>query len=143
MTRHSLLPCKAAGLALIAAGLLAAPLQRSRGGAKPATRTETAASRRVTVSSRSGVPGTLHNLVADSGQINAPTVLSPELPGVNGTTGLSATPGGPACPSRADPTSGVPPGLKVSALTAWGFPCCVRSPCTDMPSSLPRWPAGF
>ena len=24
-----------------------------------------------------------------------------------------------------------------------GFPCCVRSPCTDMPSSLPRWPAGF
>ncbi len=25
----------------------------------------------------------------------------------------------------------------------WGFPCCVRSPCIDMPSSIPRWPAGF
>ncbi len=23
-----------------------------------------------------------------------------------------------------------------------GFPCCVRSPFTDMPSSIPRWPAG-
>jgi len=21
----------------------------------------------------------------------------------------------------------------------WGFPCCVRSPCADMPSPLPRW----
>jgi len=42
----------------------------------------------------------------------------PELPGVNGTTGLSATPGGPACPSRAS-------GWGSRALTAWGFPCCV------------------
>ena len=23
-----------------------------------------------------------------------------------------------------------------------GFQCCVRSPFTDMPSSLPQWPAG-
>ena len=23
-----------------------------------------------------------------------------------------------------------------------GFPCCVRSPCTGMLSSIPRWPAG-
>jgi hypothetical protein len=21
----------------------------------------------------------------------------------------------------------------------WGFPCCVRSPCANMPSPLPRW----
>jgi hypothetical protein len=45
--------------------------------------------------------------------------------------GLSDTPGSPACPSRA---SGW-----VHAPAAWGFPCCVRSPCTDMPSPLPRW----
>jgi hypothetical protein len=44
---------------------------------------------------------------------------------------LSDTPNGPACPSRA---SG-----RVHALRRWGFPCCVRSPCTDMLSPLPRW----
>jgi hypothetical protein len=25
------------------------------------------------------------------------------------------------------------------APTAWGLPCCVRSPCADMPSPVPRW----
>ena len=32
--------------------------------------------------------------------------------------------------------------LRVTRPHRWGFPCCVGSPCTDMPSSLPRWPAG-
>ena len=37
------------------------------------------------------------------------------------------------------------PGLSLAGVrlghapTAWGFPCCVRSPCADMPSPLPRW----
>src|ERR1700704_4271089 len=36
------------------------------------------------------------------------------------------------------------PGLSLAgvrlahAATAWGLPCCVRSPCADMPSPLPR-----
>src|SRR5260370_8409527 len=24
----------------------------------------------------------------------------------------------------------------------WGFPCCARSPCTDMPPPFPRWDHG-
>ncbi len=40
--------------------------------------------------------------------------------------------GGPACPSRASGLGEVP-------AHRWGFPCCVRSPCADMPSPLPRW----
>jgi hypothetical protein len=37
------------------------------------------------------------------------------------------------------------PGLSLAgvrsshALRCWGFPCCVRSPCADMLSPLPRW----
>ncbi len=62
------------------------------------------------------------------------------------STVLRASPpprGEPRVRGRARP---VPRGRPVEgprALTAWGFPCCVGSPCTDMPSSLPRWPAGF
>ena len=32
--------------------------------------------------------------------------------------------------------------LRVTHPHRMGFQCCVRSPFTDMPSSLPRWPAG-
>ena len=32
--------------------------------------------------------------------------------------------------------------LRVTHPHRMGFPCCVQSPFTDMPSSLPRWPAG-
>ena len=32
--------------------------------------------------------------------------------------------------------------LRVTHPHRMGFPCCVRSPFTDMPPSLPRWPAG-
>jgi hypothetical protein len=32
--------------------------------------------------------------------------------------------------------------LRVTRPHRMGFQCCVRSPFTDMPSSLPRWPAG-
>ena len=37
------------------------------------------------------------------------------------------------------------PGLSLAGVRLaahrhrWGLPCCVRSPCTDMPSPLPRW----
>ena len=47
------------------------------------------------------------------------------------TTGLSATPGGPACPSRAS-------GRDLASLR-WGFPCRSSFPWVDMPSPLPRW----
>ena len=59
----------------------------------------------------------------------------PALPGIDGTAGLSATPFG---------VRPVPLGRPVefTRLTAWGFPCCFGSPNPDMPSSLPRWPAG-
>jgi hypothetical protein len=32
--------------------------------------------------------------------------------------------------------------LRVTRPHRLGFPCCVVSPFTDMPSSIPRWPAG-
>ena len=44
----------------------------------------------------------------------------PALPGITGTTSLSATPFGPACPSR---VSGWCPHHH-----RWGFPCCVGPP---------------
>ncbi len=53
--------------------------------------------------------------------LNSGPFPRPVLPGVGGTTGLSATPGGPACPSRAS-------GRRSRASTARGFPCCVGSP---------------
>jgi hypothetical protein len=39
---------------------------------------------------------------------------------------------GPACPSRAS-------GWRSRASADRGFPCCVCSPCVDMPLPLPRW----
>ena len=77
MTCYSLLPCKAAGLALIAAGFLAAPPTAIKGWGQADDpdgdcRFE-ARDSKLTIR----VPGTLHNLVADSGHLNAPTVLSP------------------------------------------------------------------
>ena len=45
----------------------------------------------------------------------------PELPGLDGTTNPSATPAGPACPSRES-------GCGLSPRTDWGFPCCLGSP---------------
>jgi len=56
----------------------------------------------------------------------------PALPGVRGTTSLSATPPGPACPSRAS-------GWRSRASAELGFPCCRYLPCVDMPLPLPRW----
>src|ERR1700738_4466923 len=45
------------------------------------------------------------------------------------TTNLSATPGRPACPSRAFGWS--------SLTTPWGFPCCVRFPCVHAVATTP------
>src|SRR6202047_5420480 len=42
---------------------------------------------------------------------------------------LSATPGRPACPSRASGWS--------SLTTPWGFPCCVRFPCVHAVATTP------
>src|ERR1700740_3350016 len=47
----------------------------------------------------------------------------------DGTANLSATPGRPACPSRASGWS--------SLTTAWGFPCCVRFPCVHTAATTP------
>src|SRR5262249_15291125 len=64
--------------------------------------------------------------------LNSGPFPPPELPGFRGTTGLSATPPGPACPSRAS-------GWR-SRASAWGgFPCCVCFLGVDMPLPLPRW----
>jgi hypothetical protein len=63
--------------------------------------------------------------------LNSGPFPPPELPGFPGTTSLSATPCGPACPSRAS-------GRDLSSLR-WGSPCCSSSPCVGMPSPLPRW----
>src|SRR5262249_29784333 len=54
----------------------------------------------------------------------------PAFPGLDGTMGLSASPGGPACPSRASGwLTHPPPGVSRVAF---------RSPCADMPAPLPR-----
>ena len=45
------------------------------------------------------------------------------------TANLSATPGRPACPSRASGWS--------SLTTPWGFPCCVRFPCVHAVATTP------
>src|SRR6202158_4247872 len=45
------------------------------------------------------------------------------------TTNLSATPGRPACPSRASGCS--------SRTTPWGFPCFVRFPCVHAAATTP------
>ena len=77
MTCYPLLPCKAAGLALIAAGLLAAapPAIKGWGQADDPDGDCRFEARDSKLTVR--VPGTLHNLVADSGHLNAPRVLSP------------------------------------------------------------------
>ena len=51
------------------------------------------------------------------------------MTGFSGTTNLSATPGCPACPSRASGWS--------SLTTSWGFPCCVRFPCVHAAATTP------
>jgi len=64
--------------------------------------------------------------------LNSGPFPRPELPGFVGTAGLSVTPLGPACPSRAS-------GWRSRASAMRGFPCCVCFPCVDMPLPLPRW----
>ena len=64
--------------------------------------------------------------------LNSGPFPRPALPGVRGTAGLSATPPGPACPSRAS-------GWRSRASAIRGFPCCSSFPRVDMPSPLPRW----
>ena len=64
--------------------------------------------------------------------LNSGPFPRPALPGVLSTTGLSATPPGPACPSRAS-------GWRSRASADRGFPCCRCLPCIDMPLPLPRW----
>ena len=64
--------------------------------------------------------------------LNSGPFPRPALPGVRGTTSLSATPPGPACPSRAS-------GWRSRASAELGFPCCRCLPCVDMPLPLPRW----
>ena len=54
----------------------------------------------------------------------------PALPGFISTTGLSATPTGPACPSRES-------GWRVPRHRR-GFPCCVHPPLPCVPPPLPR-----
>ena len=53
----------------------------------------------------------------------------PALPGFSGTTNLSATPGRPACPSRASGWS--------SLATLRGLPCFVRFPCVHAVANTP------
>jgi hypothetical protein len=68
--------------------------------------------------------------------LNSGPFAPPALPGFNARTGLSATPGGPACPSRVS-------GWESRAPTSWGFPCCVRSPLPTCRRHYPGGIAGF
>src|SRR5262249_48242960 len=63
--------------------------------------------------------------------LNSGPFPPPELPGFGGTTSLSVTPVGPACPSRAS-------GRRSRSPADRGFPCCACPPCVDMPLPLPR-----
>ena len=68
--------------------------------------------------------------------LNSGPFPPPELPGFDGTTGLSATPVGPACPSRAS-------GWRSRAATAWGFTCCAGfSVCRHAVATTPVGPPG-
>ena len=66
--------------------------------------------------------------------LNSGPFPRPALPGVLGTPGLSATPGGPAWPSRASGWGHAP--------TARGFPCCVGSPLQTCRRHYPGGTAG-
>jgi len=65
--------------------------------------------------------------------LNSGPFPPPALPGFDGTAGLSATPGGPACPSRES-------GRESRTPTAWGFPCCLGSP---VPTCRRHYPGGI
>jgi len=67
--------------------------------------------------------------------LNSGPFPRPALPGVLGTAGLSATPGGPACPSRAS-------GCGPLTRTTWGFPCCLGSPLRTCRRQYPGGTAG-
>src|SRR3954470_7636834 len=67
--------------------------------------------------------------------LNSGPFPPPALPGLIGTSGLSATPGGPACPSRAS-------GCGPLTRTAWGFPCCLGSPLRTCRRQYPGGTAG-
>ena len=74
------------------------------------------------------------------GPLPAPSLNSgrfppPALPGFAGTTNPSATPGSPACPSRASGCGPLP-------RTAWGFPCCLGSPLRACCRQYPGGTAG-
>jgi hypothetical protein len=64
--------------------------------------------------------------------LNSGSFPPPALTGFLGTTSLSATPVGLACPSRAS-------SWESRAPTEGGFPCCISFPFVVMPSPIPRW----
>src|SRR6266851_1840008 len=67
--------------------------------------------------------------LSDSQPCRLLTVPPPALPGFISTMNLSASPGRPACPSRASGWSSLP--------TPWGLPCCVRFPCAHAVANTP------
>ncbi len=79
---------------------------------------------------------TLRALVASRSLPKQGPFPPPELPGLDGTMGLSDSPRGPACPSRA---SGFGRMIRGTRLHRMGSPVLRWSSCSDMPSSLPRW----
>ena len=68
--------------------------------------------------------------------LNSGPFPRPALPGVLGTAGLSATPPGPACPSRES-------GWRSRASTRQGFPCCVGSPLQTCHRQYPGGTTGL